>query len=292
MIQNQVDCVVRFHDSSRIAELSRCLFSLVGQEYRPLRIVVVTQRFSAQELAKVRAAVAPLFLLPDAPELVFANWVGDQPRDARTELLNLGLSTATGQYIGFLDYDDTLYPEAFTVLVDRLRLTGAAITFAAVRVMQLDVFRQFSYMTEQLQAAFAGEGLLDLFQANFCPIHSYLIERTSLTTGSIKFDTSMTWEEDYDLLLMVCAAHTSDFEARKTVIGDYLFKNDGSNSVPADGIVGAERTLEYERVRAMIEVRRRTTLVSTEVQRQLGIRNPSPSITIRGALSELGRYGL
>ena len=32
----QVDCIVRFHDIRRLAELKHCVFSLVGQHYRPL----------------------------------------------------------------------------------------------------------------------------------------------------------------------------------------------------------------------------------------------------------------
>jgi competence protein ComGF len=50
-------------------------------------------------------------------------------------------------------------------------------------------------------------------------------------------------------------------------------------------MLNKERALEYERVQDFIEVRRRTTLVAPEVQKQLGMRTISHSLTIRDALN-------
>jgi hypothetical protein len=48
---DQIDVVVRIHDAGRLQELSRCVFSLVSQTYRPLRIIIAAQRFSDADLA-------------------------------------------------------------------------------------------------------------------------------------------------------------------------------------------------------------------------------------------------
>ncbi len=287
MIKNQVDCIVRFHDASRVYELNRCVFSLVGQKYRPLHIILATQRFSESEIISTRKSLELLLRLPDAPKLTITNWENRTPKDARTELLNMGLAAATGQYVSFLDYDDVLYPEAYVILTGRLRETGAAIAFGSVRVVSADVYPHFIHIARQLNAPFAGEKLVDLFRSNFCPIHSYLIDRSIVSPEILSFDTLLTWEEDYDLLLNICAAYLSDFGALKKVIGDYFFKTDGSNSVPIDGYLSEQRALEYERVQALIEVRRRTTLVAPEVQRQLGLDGGVRNITIRGALDAI-----
>jgi hypothetical protein len=287
MIENQVDCIIRLHDASRLYELNRCVFSLIGQKHRPLHIILTLQRFSDAQIVATQKSLEPLFKLFNAPKLTIRNWENQSPKDARTELLNMGLAAATGQYVSFLDYDDVLYPEAYEILTQRLSETGAAIAFGSVRVVNADVYPHFIHVSRQVTPPFAGESLADLFRANFCPIHSYLIDRSVVSPEILSFDTGMTWEEDYDLLLKICAAYPSDFGALKKVIGDYVYKTDGSNSVPTDGKLTEQRALEYERVGAFIEVRRRTTLIASEVQRQLGLDGKVRNMTIRGALDAL-----
>lgn len=68
----QIDTVVRFHDASRLAELKRCVL-LVGQTYRPLRIVLVLQRFDDHQIEAVEQALGPLLEGRDAPQLVIVN---------------------------------------------------------------------------------------------------------------------------------------------------------------------------------------------------------------------------
>src|SRR3972149_9944791 len=97
---DQVDCIVRFHDIRRLLELNRCVFSLVGQNYRPLHIILVLQRFSADSIAAVHDALEPLLRLPGAPALTIKNWEAPTPVDARSALLNLGLAAAGGRYVG------------------------------------------------------------------------------------------------------------------------------------------------------------------------------------------------
>jgi len=285
MLEKQIDCIVRLHNPERLLELGRCIFSLVGQTYRPLHVILAVQRFSKSDLESVRHTLAPVLSLPEAPTLEIINWQQPEPRDARTELLNFGLSVCRGQYLGFLDYDDTLYPEAYQLLVNRLAATQAAIAFASVRVMNADVYRQFIHVRSQVtEPPFRGANLRDLFQANFCPIHSYLMDRSKIGTGGLKFDTNLTREEDYDMLLQVCSAHLSDFGMLGKVIGDYYYKADGSNSVPHAWQPLGRLSPEYEHVPAMIEARRRTTAVAPPVQQALGLAQYKPGLTIRDVL--------
>lgn len=289
MIERQIDCIVRFHDPKRLYELNRCVFSLLGQSYRPLNIILVLQRFTEDQIASVRATLEPMLALPNAPTYTIRNLENPISADARTELLNLGLSAATGQYVAFLDYDDVLYPEAYTILAERLQTVRAAIAFASVRVVKVDVLPQYIRLTQQAKAPFQGEDLKDLFRANFCPIHSYLIDRSVVAAHILIFDTMLTWEEDYDLLLKICAAYPSDFNALGKMIGDYYFKSDGSNTVATGTGLTPARKMEYEGVTALIEARRRATQVSPLVQRQLGLAKVAPTMSIREALASLER---
>src|SRR5687767_6601856 len=102
---DQIDCIIRFHDVRRLQELDRCVFSILGQSYRPVNIILALQRFSAAEIAATRQALAPMLSLPGAPALTICNLEQESPKDARTLLLNMGLRAAKGRYVGFLDYD-------------------------------------------------------------------------------------------------------------------------------------------------------------------------------------------
>ena len=51
-----VDVIIRFHNPSRLWELERAAFSIVGQSHAPVRLLVTTQRFSAEAQQAVKLA--------------------------------------------------------------------------------------------------------------------------------------------------------------------------------------------------------------------------------------------
>lgn len=282
MSKDTVDCIVRFHDVRRLNELNRCVFSLIGQSHRPINIILVLQRFSEADVEATRRNLQPMLDLPGAPQLTLCNLDQPTPVDARTLLLNLGLNAAKGRYVGFLDYDDVLYPEAYALLTEQLRASNAAIAFATVRVVHVDVYPQFMRIDKEVKNPFGyGNRLRDLFDSNFCPIHSFLIDRQKIAGEDLIFDTALTWEEDYDLLLRICAKYRSDFSMIRIPIGDYYYKRDGSNSVPVNGFQSQAQIQAYDQITTMIEARRRTTLVSAEVQAEQGLATSRPAMTIR-----------
>lgn len=287
----QLDCIVRFHDVRRLAELERCIFSLVGQCYRPLNIILVLQRFPDEDAAATEAALAPLLRLPDAPTLSIRNWCEDGVTDARTFLLNHGLDAARGRYLAFLDYDDVLFPEAYDLLVSKLRERKAAIAFASVQVMRTEVHDHFFYMLGPQVPPYKGHDLTDLFESNFCPIHSYVIDRTLVPGDVLRFDSALMIEEDYDLLLKICARFPSDFSLVGTHIGYYIYKTDGSNTVATQNGLDDAKLAVYRDVQAKIRDRKRTTLVSPLVQAGLGLPNPREGLSILDVQKHLRAHG-
>lgn len=286
LVAGRVDCVVRFHDVSRLIELRRCLFSLYGQHHRPLHVHVVTQRFSAQQLREVEDLLDPLRLLPEAPDYSVTNFDRREPADARSELLNLGIALSNGQYIAFLDYDDTLYPEAYALLVERLRASGAAIAFASVRALDADVHNEGGFVqpTGVRDAEFNRPGQKDIIAGNFCPLHSYLIDRYRVANEIIRFDPTLTLEEDYDLLLRICMGYPSDFSLLGTFVGDYVFKSDGSNSTAVGLMPSGNQALLHKWATAQMQARRALELLhSRNVARP-----PTAPSTANRALSSIG----
>ncbi|MCB2106675.1 MAG: glycosyltransferase [Rhodobacteraceae bacterium] len=288
-MSDQIDCIVRFHDLRRLPELNRCLFSVVGQSYRPLRVVLVVQRFSDADLAALRANIEPLFDGEDGISLSIFNFTEPEPTDARSALMDLGIHRVEGRYFAFLDYDDTLYPEAYEFLIGQLKHSGAGIAFASVRLMSLDIFPDFIYTREKLDRIFPGADLVDLFNRNFAPLHSYVIDRSRVPANVLTLETSRTLEEDYDLLLRICAVTPSNFTLIGTQIGDYNFKSDGSNTVASEGQPRPQ--VDYDEIKLAMELRRRTTRVSNAVIETLDLGGLTDQMTIREIINAYSRAG-
>ena len=286
---DQIDTIVRFHNLNWLPELERCLFSLAGQTYRPLRVILTVQRFSESDLVSLRAAITPLFEGDDELSVAIFNYEDKEPEDARSALMDLGIHRVEGRYFGFLDYDDTLYPEAYSMMIRQLQHSGAGIVFASVRLMSLDVYPNYFYTRAKQDRTFPGEGLIDLFSRNFCPLHSYVIDRAKVPAPILALETSRTLEEDYDLLLRICAAVPSDFTLLGIEIGDYNFKSDGSNTTTSEG--QAKPDVAYEDIRLAMELRRRTTRVSKAVMATLDLDGQEDAMTIREVIDAYSRSG-
>lgn len=279
-----VDVIMRFHDISRLWELERAAFSLAGQLHKPVRILVATQRFTPEAKEAVRTAIETVVAWSPSVSVSVLNFSEATPIDARSELINLGFANVSGRYLGFLDYDDVLYPEAYAFLVGRLRASDAGIAFARTQVVLADVHGEFSNSLKHLQP-FVGDSLADLFRSNFCPIHSYMLDRTRIPASLLRFEPTLVIEEDYDFLLRVVAAVPSDFHLHATDIGLYYYKTDGSNTFERGAKLPPEVIEREATARAFVELRRKMTSISACVQQTLGIWPARPQMTIRSFLS-------
>lgn len=52
---------------------------------------------------------------------------------------------------------------------------------------------------------YKGDGLLALLRQNFCPIHSFVLDRSKVDPEDLYFDQTMWRDEDYDFLIRICA---------------------------------------------------------------------------------------
>lgn len=288
MEDNQrLDVVVRFHNPSRLRELERAIFSVLTQTYRPLHIVLALQRFSEPDVELVRKALRLPLRIHGAPEVTILNWMEEEPPDGRSALLNHAILHTRGRYIAFLDYDDLIYPEAYELLIGRLLSGDAAIAFGGIYTSEIDVFEDFLQVRRKVYL-FIGTNLLDLFEGNFCPIHSFVVDRSRIAPQQLFFDPLLSRAEDYDFLIRICAQYRSDFSLSKTYIGTYYVKNDGSNTILTESSSTPHLLSDWLDAESFIEGRRRITPVSADVQRMLGLPSVTPGLTVRRLLEQHG----
>lgn len=266
MTGDGLDVMVRVHDPARLDELDRAVFSATLQEYRPCTVHVVCQRFTDADLVALDAVLDPLRAIEPGVPVRVLNRTDPEPADARAALLNMGLQAGTGRYAAFLDYDDVIYPEAWRLLVGELRDSGAAIAFGGI--LTTAVSRAgVAPVTRTKRHVFRGEGLAQLLRGNFCPLHSFVLDRTRIAPADLRVDETLSALEDYDLLLRLCARYPSSFRLKDRIVGEYLLKDDGSNANPL--AAGGTEADWGGAVLAEIEARKAQLVLSPEVLAQL-----------------------
>ena len=280
-----LDVIVRFHNPVRLPELERCLLSLIGQTYRPLAITIVTQRFDLAATATLQSLLDILVRLEPDATIALLNFNEAEPPDARSALINMGFAVAQGRYVTLLDYDDITTPNGYTRLIEDLQATGAAISFGKVLGARLAVDGPI-LMTRTREDLYAGTGVIAMFRQNFCPIHSFVIDRTRIDPAALHFDPDRVVDEDYDFLIRTCAEYPSSFAQKEYVVGFYGLKDDGSNTVITPGRETEARWAKWRRSAAKTEQLRANTRVSHRVQRQLG-RTPDPELTVAQLVKEI-----
>lgn len=226
-----VDVVVRVHDVKRLHELDRTLLSLYCQSFKPVHAIIVMQNFDDAGVKAVKSVVDKYdwagFGQP-VPSLHNAKVAaGDQ----RTVLLNEGIGQVRHRFLAFLDSDDYMYEDAYGYLIENALSSGSAVTFGNIAIKDVISSQDFVYNCSTRRNMFQGRGLADLMKDNFCPIHSYVIDREKVANNYLYFDPQLTRLEDYDFLLRICADHKCNFATREKYIGVYNWHLDGKNSI-------------------------------------------------------------
>lgn len=176
----------------RPATLARAIASLRAQSCQDYEILLVADALDADTAAVVARDLG-------ATDTFVKRTGKNGPADSR----NQGLALARGEWLLFLDDDDTFEPHHLATLKPHCERADAQVLFTDVTVVTED--RQQPGIPElgRQVTPLGGADVSMLWVKNFIPLHC-LAYRRSLLQG-LSFDAHLASQEDWDWLLGVCS---------------------------------------------------------------------------------------
>jgi tetratricopeptide (TPR) repeat protein len=177
--------------------LPAALDSIAAQDYGNVEIVLV-------------AASGPSHAVPDARYgRVPVRFVASEVRLLRPLAANAGIETARGDYVTFLDDDDTIVPNHLSGLVAALAQAGdARVVHSVARAVFLD---------GQSQAVGRPMALMTLFERNFIHLSASLIARSLVEEGA-RFDPQFAFLDDWDFFIGLAQRARFHFVPQQTFV--------------------------------------------------------------------------
>jgi glycosyltransferase involved in cell wall biosynthesis len=182
--------VMATHD--RPALLRRALQSLRGQSFTDFEVLLVADAWDP-----LTPGVAAELL---GPRDTFMKRTG---RPGPAESRNAALQMARGEWVVFLDDDDSFLPHHLEAVHARASQPGARVLFTDCKVVTEDRSKPGIPVLGEQMARIVGNDVNALWVKNFIPNHALAIRRSLL--AGLRFDEHLASLEDWDFLLGVCS---------------------------------------------------------------------------------------
>jgi len=213
--------IMRFHARERLPFLENAIASLSTQDWPALEVIVALQNPDETLPREVEQLILRQSW-PAPPRFQVVAVEVPAGVDGRSELLNRGLKRATGRFVAFLDDDDIIYPHGYKTLIDQLLKGDSVIAVGGYCKAYLRRDEGGDWRVRARENSLVPEpSRLTLFQYNYVPIHSYIIDRSRLGGFELYFDNDFPPLEDYDFLLRLFAVFEPDFSRFETQVCEY-----------------------------------------------------------------------
>jgi len=202
-----VSVIVRTKD--RPGLLKRALRSISGQTYRPIEVVLVNDGGCDLDTNELRGILGDVSL----------HYIRLEKNTGRAHAGNVGLDNAKGEYAGFLDDDDELYPDHLRALVAKIVNSDSKIAYTDAEVVFVDITGE-GEVVEKFSHLFYSQDFSPemLLIQNYIPFICLLFHKSVF--DSIRFDESFEIFEDWKILIKLSERYW--FEHIKKVTARYV----------------------------------------------------------------------
>ena len=204
-----VSIIVRTKDRPKL--LKRAIQSIAGQTYRPIEVVLVNDGGCDLNIDELKGILGDIDL----------NYIRLEENTGRAHAGNTGIEHANGNYIGFLDDDDELYPDHLSVLTETIMRHDCKVVYSDANI----VYRVGTIAVREGEKTgskiFSSKDFSysDLLLDNYIPLMCLLFSKDVFEYGK-GFDESFDIYEDWDLLIRI--AERYPFHHIKKTTADYI----------------------------------------------------------------------
>jgi glycosyltransferase involved in cell wall biosynthesis len=201
---------------NRARYLKRAIQSILDQTFQDFEIIVVDDGSTDETPETVKA-------FQDARIGYFRHDTNRQEARAR----NTGVRNSVGEYIAFLDDDDTWLPQKLAMQVNLLDKSPSKV--GAVYCSALQVDGETGRVLFQWNAKKRGNIFRDLSEQNWIGIPSNIILRRQCFDTLGLFDEQIEFGLDYDMWVRVAKAYEFDFLSEPLVLRSAYHKRLSTN---------------------------------------------------------------
>lgn len=178
---------------------------------------------------------------------------------------NIGVETATGDYIQYLDADDTLVEGSLSQLLDAVSINQHLdLLFFDFLTLEENTYRQISGInySRNTTTILSGEEYLKTQQVPWTPWMA-LYKRSFLLQNNIKFAEKVRFEDADYVLKSVLLAKNVKYIPIPVV--SYVVSGQSTTNIGSDAVKVAERMLSADRLYALIQEYGETHKTGTDI---------------------------
>jgi glycosyltransferase involved in cell wall biosynthesis len=212
MDSNLLSVIVRT-TGSNLALLEKSLQSIANSDYNNIEIVLVYQGIDLDIYNRIQ-------------EFKFrGNYtalINEVNYDDRSKNLNIGINNAKGVFLAFLDDDDYVAKNHYTNLINKLTKEKSSLAYCLCNIVNnkgeiLDDIFKDRYLDK-----------LSFRKDNFITIHSFVLNKNTISNSLLHFKEDLRLAEDYIFLLPIYIKHKTSYVPERTSY--YLIPDNESNS--------------------------------------------------------------
>jgi len=202
MKENLVSIIVRTKDRPKL--LIRALQSIAGQTYTYMEVVLVNDGGCDLDIKELQEILGGILL----------NYIRLEKNTGRAHAGNIGIKNAQGEYVGFLDDDDELYPDHVETLVSVLKLREFQIAYADVEMIINRSLPDEKEVVTVERVTFSRDcSYPEIIMSNYIPFNSLLFRKGIFEITGV-LDENFDLYEDWELLIRIAAKYQL-FHVRK-----------------------------------------------------------------------------